>query len=63
MSRLLKLKQWVTLADAAEQLTMTAGETVTETDVLLFAIDGQLPISVNFVTEAIGRNRPVNPSS
>jgi hypothetical protein len=53
MSKILKLKQWVTVADAAEHLTLAAGETVSEADLLQLALDSQLLISVYIVSEAI----------
>lgn len=56
MSKLFKLKEWLTLADAAQHLTIVFGEDVTEADLLRFALDGHLKLSVNFVnpTKAIG---------
>ena len=55
MSKLLKLKQWLTVPDAAKYLTGACEEIVTEADVLRFALDGQLTLSVFFVNKAIGR--------
>ena len=47
MSRLLKYTPWLTLADAATYLSSV--ENVTETDLLLLALEGQLKISARFV--------------
>ena len=51
MSKLLKLKQWLTVPDAAKYLTEACEEDVTEADVLRFALDGQLTLSVYFLNE------------
>lgn len=63
MSKLLKLKQWMTVAEAAERLTVAAGETVTEADLLLFALDSHLPISVFFTTETFAQPCMILPVS
>jgi len=52
MSKLFKLKEWLTVADAAQHLTIVFGEEVAEADVLRFALDGHLKLSVNFVNHA-----------
>lgn len=49
MSKLFSLKEWVTLSDAAKHLSAVFGEDVIEADILHFALDGRLTISVNFV--------------
>jgi len=49
MSKLFNLKEWLTVADAARHLSIVFGEEVTEADVLRFALDGHLRLSVNFV--------------
>ncbi|NHN76826.1 hypothetical protein HA520_05930 [Azotobacter chroococcum] len=48
MSWLLKRKPWLTLADAAAYLTGSTGEYVTEADLLLLAVEGQLKIAARF---------------
>lgn len=48
-SKLFKLKEWLTLPDAAKHLSGVCGEEVTEADLLRFALDGHLKISVYFV--------------
>ena len=49
VSKLLKLKDWVTVPDAARHLSIMFGEDVTEADVLRLALDGVLKLSINFV--------------
>jgi hypothetical protein len=58
MKKLLKLKQWLTVADAARHLSILLGEDVSEADVLRFALDGHLTLSVYFVNGARGRCGP-----
>ena len=55
MSKLLKLKKWMTVADAAARLTGTFGELVREEDIYRFALDGHLLLSVFFVNEVPSR--------
>lgn len=55
MSKLFKLKEWLSVADAAQHLTIAFGEEVTEADVLRLALDGHLQLSVNFVNHAKAR--------
>lgn len=52
MSKLFKLKEWLTLPDAAKHLSIAFGEEVSEADVLRLALDGHLKLSVNFVNKA-----------
>jgi hypothetical protein len=61
MKKLLNLKQWLTVADAARHLSILFGEGVSEADVLRLALDGQLVLSVYFVNHAKGRCGPVVP--
>ena len=49
MSKLLKLKQWLTLSDTAQYLSLAFRERVTEADVLRLGLDGHLTLSVHFV--------------
>jgi hypothetical protein len=51
----LKLKEWLTVADAGRHLAILFGEEVSEADVLRLALDGHLTLSVNFVNYAHGR--------
>lgn len=46
MSKFLKFKEWLTISDAAKTLTISTGEEVTETDILKFAIDDHLRLSL-----------------
>ncbi|MGZ8157940.1 MAG: hypothetical protein ACXWT1_16440 [Methylobacter sp.] len=48
-SKLFKLKEWLTLPDAAKHLSGVCNEEVTEADILRLALDGHLKLSVNFV--------------
>ena len=59
MKKLLKLKEWLTVPDAARHLSILFGEEVSEADVLRFALDGHLTLSVNFVNMAVGRCGPI----
>lgn len=55
MGKLFNLKEWLTVADTARHLSIVFGEEVTEADVLRFALDGHLRLSVNFVNHARAR--------
>lgn len=55
MSKLFKLKEWVTVPDAAKRLSVTLGEEVTEADLLKLSLDGHLRLSVHFVNHATAR--------
>ncbi|WP_426145283.1 hypothetical protein [Polaromonas sp. DSR2-3-2] len=55
MSKLFKLKKWLTVPDAAKHLAIVFGEEVTEADVLRFGIDGHLKLSVHLVNGAYAR--------
>lgn len=55
MSKLFKLKEWLTLPDAARHLSIAFGEEVSQADVLRLALDGHLRLSVNFVNHAQAR--------
>ena len=58
MKKLLKLKQWLTVADAARHLSILFGEDVSEADVFRLALDGHLTLSVYFVNGARGQCGP-----
>jgi hypothetical protein len=62
VKKLLNLKRWLTIPDAARHLSMFFGEDVSEADVLHLALDGHLTLSVNFVNHTMGRCGPVVPS-
>jgi hypothetical protein len=52
LRKLLKLKKWLTVPDAARHLSILFGEEVSEADVLRLALDGHLTLSVEFVNRA-----------
>lgn len=54
VKKLLNLKPWLTIPDAARRLSVSFGEDVTEADVLRLGLDGHLTLSVNFVNYAMG---------
>jgi hypothetical protein len=51
MSKLFKLKEWMLVPAAAQHLTAAFQEEVTPADVLRFALDGSLTLSVRFVNK------------
>ena len=55
MSKLLKLKKWVTLEDAAKRFSAVFEEEVSVADVLRLGADGELTLSVNIVNGATGK--------
>lgn len=61
MSKLLKLKEWLTVEYAAKRLSISAGEDITEADILRLALDGHLTLSVFFVNHARGRSARIEP--
>lgn len=56
MSKLFRLKEWVTLSEAKTRLSTTLKEFVTEADLLRLALDGRLQLSVHFVNHAMARH-------
>jgi hypothetical protein len=52
LKKLLKLKNWLTVPDAARHLSILFGEDVSEADVLRFALDGHLTLSLDFINSA-----------
>jgi hypothetical protein len=59
MKKLLNLKQWLTVPDAARHLSILFGEDVSEADVLRLALDGHLTLSVYFVNHTSARCGPI----
>ena len=53
MSKLFKLKQWLTISDTAKHLSLVFDEEVTEADVLQLGLDGHLPLSVRLVNHVV----------
>jgi hypothetical protein len=54
MSKLFKLKEWLTVPEAARHLAAVFDEEVTESDVFRLGLDGHLTLSVDFVNGARG---------
>lgn len=52
MSRLFKLKEWLTLDEAAAHISNVLGEPASIADLYRFALDGHLTLSVDFVNHA-----------
>jgi hypothetical protein len=52
VGKLFKLMEWLTLADAAQHLSIMFGEDVREADVLRLALDGHLKLSAHMVNHA-----------
>jgi len=63
MSKLINRKIWLTVQDAARHLSIVFNEEVSEADVLRFALDGHLQLSVNFVNHAEAKRGKVIPLS
>jgi hypothetical protein len=61
LKKLLKLKDWLTVPDAARHLSILFGEDVTEADVLRFGLDGRLTLSAYFVNPKYGRYGKIIP--
>lgn len=55
MSKLFKLKEWLTLDEAASHISNVLGEPATVADLYRFSLDGYLKLSVNFVNHAKAR--------
>lgn len=55
MIKLFKFKEWLTLDEAANYLSIIFAEKVSISDVLRLALDGHLKLSVNFVNHAFAR--------
>jgi len=55
LKKLLNLKEWLTVRDAARHLSILFEEDVSEPDVLRLALDGHLTLSVCFVNHTTGR--------
>lgn len=55
MSKLFKLKEWLSTLEAGKRLSLSFGEDVSEADVLQLALDGHLQLSVHLVNGAYAR--------
>lgn len=60
-SKLFKLKQWLTVAEAARHLSTLFEEVVSEADVLRLVLDGHLKLSINFVNQVYGKRGKLIP--
>ncbi len=63
MEKLFKLKNWLTIADAAKHLSGVFEEEVSEADVLRLGLDGHLQLSADFVNHARAIHGKVVPLS
>ncbi len=54
-SKLLKLREWLTVPETAKHLSIMFGEEVTEADVLRLVLERHIKLSVNFVNYARGK--------
>lgn len=50
--KLHKLKEWLSVPDAAQHLSSIQGEAVSEADLLVYALEGKLKLSINFMNIA-----------
>lgn len=55
MSKLFKLKQWLTVAESATYLSLAFSETVTESDIYRLVLDRHLTLSANLVNYGYAR--------
>jgi hypothetical protein len=55
LRKLLKLKDWLTVGEAARHLSILSGVDISEADVLRFALDERLTLSVYFVNKTTAR--------
>lgn len=52
MSKLFKLKQWLTIDETVQHLSAVLGEPVQEKDIFRLVLDGRLRLSIDFVNKA-----------
>lgn len=62
MSKLFKLKEWLTVPETAKHLSGIFQEEVSEADVLRLALDRHIKISVLFVNPCMARRCPIIPT-
>lgn len=53
MSKLLKLKEWLTIEDAATNLSTLANELISPVDIVQFAIDGHINLSLYLLSPSL----------
>ena len=58
MNKLFKLREWLTISEAAKHLSVSFGEEVTEADVLRLALDGCIKLSINLVNRTVVQHYP-----
>ena len=63
MGKILNLKRWLTIPEAAKHLSLAFSEEVTDADVLYLALDQHLQLSVEFINGAMGRPGKIIPIS
>ncbi|MDK9706384.1 MAG: hypothetical protein OEL83_04980 [Desulforhopalus sp.] len=56
-SKLLRLRDWLTLPESANYLSIVLGEEISEVELLRLVLDGFLKISVNFVNPVVAERR------
>ena len=61
MRSLLKLREWLTVEEAARHLSNIASEPVSQADILRLVLDGHLVLSVRFVNGAYANVGPEVP--
>lgn len=63
MSKLLKLKKWLSLDDAAKHLSTVFDEQIQYSDVLQLALEGHISLSVNLVNMATAKLGHITPAN
>lgn len=63
MSKILNLKQWLTVAEASRYLSAAVCETVSESDVLFFVLQGDIEISIDLLGGAARKGAIVEGNS
>lgn len=63
MSKLFKLKEWLSVEETARHLSIVFGENVSEADVLRLALDGHMKLSVRFVNLQPAQLTIITPTS
>lgn len=62
-NKILQFKQWLTLDDAAKQLSTMLDDEVTDADILQLCLERQLTLSVHLINQAQGRRARTVPMS
>ena len=61
-SKLVKLKKWLTISEAARYLAVACGDDATESDIYQLALDGELKLSVRFVNSVPATRKDPEPT-